>query len=474
MCQNRIVKTPDVRVAAILTESTFVNNVMAEGNWIFVLKPLLDTFTTANSNMFLNMWRTLSSKYLEASYQTDEHRLLQSSLVSSMITSPMVSEHVESMLLDPVIACNGGLLNIILLHYNQCKHAHTNHQSEKALMRTVKLLVELFEGNESIQIQCGAVLGEYMAPLVDVLGKELIVKKKTKTTKNSDSDSGGGEKKEQKSNEDVPDILIRLQRACRWLDETLWTSWALGGKDGVRSADHVNILQKFAKIVHTKLHVQEENVVQVDENNSSLEYYGYYPVVPKVKGSKYWIAKTLIYDVLTEGEGLLLSFRCCFGVMNAENHQKDVEFGLGIFQKVSDVVEGEKKEKGKEKEEKESEDEVLDGYPTKFARGQRVCAVCSSSKYDTLEKAMEEKRYEIRYHRNDTKYSKYVEENAVVLSNNGDGTYRIVFDNGEVDSFVREDFIFPATEKTPKVHSGDNKDNKHAMKLSEIVFRTDV
>jgi hypothetical protein len=49
-----------------------------------------------------------------------------------------------------------------------------------------------------------------------------------------------------------------------------------------------------------------------------------------------------------------------------------------------------------------------------------------------------------------------------------------VFDNGEVDSFVREDFIFPATEKTPKVHSGDNKDNKHAMKLSEIVFRTDV
>ena len=468
-----------MRLAAMLTESTFVNNVMAEGNWIFVLKPLLDTFTTANSTMFLKMWRTLCSKYLEASHQNDEHRLLQSSLVSSMITSPMVTEHVESMLFDPVIACNGGLLNIILLHYNQCFSSnYANIQSEKALMRTVKLLVELFEGNESIRTQCGAVLGEYMAPLVDVLGRELIVKKKkkkTKTTKNSDSDSGGGEKKEQKSNEDVPDILIRLQRACRWLDETLWTSWSLGYKDGVRSADHVNILQKFSKIVHTKLHVQEENVVQVDENDASLEYYGYYPVVPKIAQSKYWIAKTLIYDVLTEGEGLLLSFRCCFGVMNRENHQKDVEFGLGIFKKVSDVVEGEKKEEKKEKkEEKESEDELLDGFATKFARGQRVCAVCNSGKYDTLEKAMEIKRTESRYH---TSHPKYVEENAVVLSSNGDGTYRIVFDNGEVDSFVREDFIFPATEKTPKVHSGDFEENKHAMKLSEyklFFFRTDV
>merc|ERR1711865_700399 len=93
-----------------------------------------------------------------------------------------------------------------------------------------------------------------------------------------------------------------------------------------------------------------------NDDNTDLAYYGYCPKITSIENANHWLSKTLIYDVITnsnrnnstgqidESCGLLLSFRFRFGNLSKDDlRDKKAEMGLGLFQKVSDVVPKERK-----------------------------------------------------------------------------------------------------------------------------------
>ena len=67
----------DEQVATMLIQSNLVSMLMEDQNWIFALKPLIDSFAHSNASIFVHFWKTLCGKYLEEKYSTEQQVQLQ-------------------------------------------------------------------------------------------------------------------------------------------------------------------------------------------------------------------------------------------------------------------------------------------------------------------------------------------------------------------------------------------------------------
>jgi hypothetical protein len=255
------------------------------------------------------------------------------------------------------------------------------------------------------------------------------------------------------------DVTIRqiLQNACIWLDSALYT-YALQGKgpkSDYRAPSRVKILKRLARISGQKLVEQTLGGPSVDAASGDT-VYGWYPEI-KQDNENWFAARTIVYATPATSPGLVTEVRLRIGRLKKVDRQESGTIGFGVFQEVSDIVGEELNVKNQTEDATKAVDESVESMPPpsfapanledRLPIGTRVKCVYNSMMYESIEQAREVKKAQMITHAYTQHQGvKYEELFGVVggvsdQKGEGDVIYRIIYDKGEVDPFVRACFV---------------------------------